>query len=358
MDPLQKNSFSFPNSDQPIKGVRGTFMPKESDIYPEPKKKTISILDALQEPKSSGDLKNIKTFQSDLANAVKTDNVSMIKVALAEKKRQEARGDMSYDIPKKKNTLIYIGIGVIIFILVASIVAGAFVFFGRAGTPATQTQTTSFQPILYTKLVSTLNIDSFNQSDTTRIIDQEKEATMDLGDTKALIFTTGTSTAERPLTTEEFFTFIQSRAPDQLLRSLDSNFLLGVYAYTPREVFAIFRVTSYDSAFAGMLQWEPNIESDIGNIFINKKDRVQKSIATASSSVLSEESTSSPYGVFSQRKFVDKIYSNKDVRSLIDGNGKEAMIYTFVDKETLIIATSEKSLKEVLFNLTTGRIVR
>ena len=365
MDPLQnpsqKKNFSFPNSDQAIPGVSGDFIPKESTLYPEPKKKTISIYDAIQQSKNTGEAKTIKTFQSDLADAVKNDNVSMIKVALAEKKRQEQRGEL----PKTETgsrKYIYIFAGLVLFIVVIGLTAGAFVLFTPKQTVET-VDVPQFKPLLYTKLTSQLNINQFNPYDTIKLIDSEREAIIDLGEMKAIVFTTGTSTSERPLTTEEFFSFINSRAPDQLVRSLDSNFLLGIYAYTPRETFAVFKVNSYDSAFAGMLQWEPNIESDIGDIFINKKDRVDRDVTSTSTiqvnvSTTTQDEGSSQYGIFSQRKFVDRVYNNKDVRVLVDSNGKEALLYSFIDKETLVIATTDKSLKEILFNLTTGRIIR
>jgi hypothetical protein len=226
------------------------------------------------------------------------------------------------------------------------------------------------QPLLYTETVSVLNVDQINLDDLTDLIEKDKEAVMELGDMKSIVLTTGGSTAERQLTSAEFFYAINSRAPDLLVRSFDPTFLLGVYAFTPRDMFAVFRVSSYDSAFAGMFEWEPNIESDIGDIFINKKDRVDRDIGTLSqvntstatgtgtSTTASSTTQGSPFGVFSQRRFMDKVLSNKDARVLVDLNGKESMLYTFLDKETLVIATSEKSLKEIIFRLTTGRILR
>lgn len=385
MDP-NKKTFSFPAADQyreqAIPGAIDSSIPKQDDEFPKPRR-TVNIIDALADSKKdNGDAQTVRTYQSDIADTIKNDNVSMIKVALSEKKRQERRGSLDNTLEESHKNL-YLVIGAVFAFLVIAGLIGGFIFLQAesAKKEATEEQQ-KVQPILYTETISLLNIDQINIDDLTKLIEKDKEAVMELGDMKSIILTTGTSTAERQLTTAEFFQVLNSRAPDGLIRSLDPNYLLGVYAFTPRDMFAVFHVSSYDSAFAGMFEWEPNIESDIGDIFINKKERVDRDIntlsqmnailatststSTSGTNVNTATSTkvgtttaqSSPFGVFSQRRFIDKVLSNKDARVLVDVNGKEAMIYTFLDKETLVIATSEKSLKEIIFRLTTGRIVR
>ena len=51
---------------------------------------TVTLTDALaQGPKTEEKTGTVRTFQSDIAGTVQTDNVSMIKMAMAEKARQE-----------------------------------------------------------------------------------------------------------------------------------------------------------------------------------------------------------------------------------------------------------------------------
>ena len=223
-------------------------------------------------------------------------------------------------------------------------------------------------------MTSDFSVDNMDSNDIIKSIDQEKNGVMDTGTMKAVYLTTGEGTSTQALTTEQFFSVLGTRIPNSVVKSLDPVFLLGVYAYTPREMFVIFKVKSYDTAFAGMLDWEPNIETDIGNIFISNDST--KSInplttstvstsTTASSSDLSANpagtttpNTGSSLQIFTQKRFVDKVLSNKDTRILQDQSGTPYMLYTFLDKNTLVIATSEKALKEILFRITTGRIIR
>jgi hypothetical protein len=390
MDPNSnlKRNFSFPNADQyreqddsspnVLNRVpRGSADSEEGTLAP---RRTVNIMDALANSKQDqGEAQTVRTYQSDIANTIKNDNVSMIKVVLAEKKRQEQRGGLDNAIEDDNKRLYLIAGGIIAVIVVIGLVAGyMFLQSQKAAQVAVQTEQ-QVQPLLYTEVISPLNIDDIRIDDLTKLIEKDKDAVMDLGSMKAIVLTTGNSAAnstssekERPLTTAEFFGALNSRAPDGLIRSLDPNYLLGVYAYNPRDMFEVFKVNSYDAAFAGMLEWEPSIESDIGNIFINKKERVGTDLSALSnptdstssaaigtgSPAATTTSSSSPFGVFSQRRFVDKILNNKDARVLVDSDGKEAMLYTFLDKNTLVISTSGNSLKEIIFRLTTGRIVR
>ncbi len=367
MDSDLKRNFSYPNADRNMDQQEnsGATRATNSDVLltdsSEPTaRRTVNIMDALANAKSdTGDAQTVRTYQSDIANTIKNDNVSMIKVALSEKKRQERRGALDNTLEDShKNTYIIIGL-VFSLIVITGLVAGFIFLRSQSSNQPLTTEQQKVEPLLYTELVSVLNIGQIDATAVFSLIEKDREALMELGDTKSIVFTVGSSTEERPLTTIEFFNLIQSRAPDILQRSLDPKFLLGIYGVNPRDVFAVFKVTSYDSAFAGMLEWEPNIESDIGDVFINKKERVDTTISNLIQSTSTASTTQvSPYGVFSQRVFVDKILNNKDARVLVDTNGKEALLYTFLDKETLVIATTERSLKEIVFRLTTGRIVR
>jgi hypothetical protein len=56
-----------------------------------------------------------------------------------------------------------------------------------------------------------------------------------------------------------------------------------------------------------------------------------------------------------QRVFVDAVIDNHDVRVLKDEQGRQLMLYGYRDKETLIIARSEKAFSELLARLSSTR---
>jgi len=71
-----------------------------------------------------------------------------------------------------------------------------------------------------------------------------------------------------------------------------------------------------------------------------------------------EGTTTADASLSGGQAWVDRVVDNKDARVLVDPDGNVAMLYTFLDKQTLVIASSAESLKEILFRLTAGRIVR
>lgn len=366
MNPEQEKKFSFPNSDR----YDPNSQQQASDLnQPRP---LVHITDALNivPKKDNGVEPNIRTFQADIADAIKNDNVSMIQMALSEKKRQEKRGNFEQAIEiRKNNTLFYTAsIGIAVLIL---IVFSLFIFYITSGgkkspnTVATDAQIT--EPLIYTENSIALSTDNRDNDDVERLIKKEKEVKIELGNMKSILLTSGTGTSTRLLNTGDFFTLMKARVSDSLLRSLDNNFLLGIYSFNPYDTFMVFKVNSYDNSFAGMLQWENSMENDIGGLVITKRVTLAQPAVAVPSKTLpsgSDEkatttaSTTAQTGGFKRHVFVDKVVQNKDSRVLIDERGAILMLYSFLDKNTLVIASSDKALKEVLFRLTTGRIVR
>lgn len=344
MDSELEKKFSFPDSDRYLSNK------KESENMPQPKP-VVHITDALNitDKRDADGLRTIRTFQADIADAIKNDNVSMIKVALAEKKRQDTRGDFNdaLDVKKKDSMFYIVSISVVLFIFA---ILGLFFFLSSNTDTGNVAQNgTANEPLIYTEYATVIDINNRDANDVERLIARIKEDKFDLGTMKEIVLTTGTSTATSRLNSETFLRFINQRANDSLIRALNPEFMLGAYSFSnPYDTFAIFKVNSYDNAFAGMLEWENTLDLDFGGILISKKLIIPAK---------DTKGTTTPT-LAKKRVFVDRVVQNKDSRVLLDENGSVLMLYTFVDKNTLVLASSDKSLKEVLFRLTTGRIIR
>lgn len=372
MEPTPDKRFSFPNADQPITGVTDANRPQEEAVPV--RRPTVNIFDALKSQKTEDDsTQNIRTYQEDIASAIKSDNVSMIKVALAEKKRQERQGS-AIDLEEKDPTKKYIMFGVIAVVLIIFIAGISLLVFNSLSATDEQAGQTVFAPLLYTEKRVAISIDDRDNGDITRLVKRElNDPDLELGQMKGLVLVSGVGTSTHEVSTSDFFAQLQSRAPDSLIRSLNARFLLGIYSFSPNDFFILVPVDSYDSAFAGMLQWEPDIENDIGNFMITKRPPVPVTVTTlpkagatstaglagaANAIASSSTAVTTKAPVIQDRTWIDRVIDNKDVRILVDSDGTPSMLYTFLNKETLVIASSEKALKEVAFRLTVGRIVR
>ncbi len=342
-DETQKK-FSYPNADRPINE------PSPALVHP-----LVHLSDALNQEKNKNpdQTERIHTFQSDVAGAVKNDNVSMIKIALAEKKRQEKQG--TYDEVAEKRNYKGIIIGIIIIIILGGLGIGGWYVWGiinNGSAPATNVVNgfvTLPAPIEAEQKIS-IDVTNKYSSDIEKNILNEKNLPLGLGSIKQIIFTSKIGTSTSQVTSAGFLKAITARIPGQLERALDPNFFFGIYSYTPHDSFLLYKVASYDNAYAGMLAWEPYMQEDLRSVIVNKKIITDVASSTATTSVAAASPESSI--------FIDRVINNKDVRLLYNTDGSIKLLYSFIDQSTLIITSSDKSLKEVILRLTTGRISR
>lgn len=126
---------------------------------------------------------------------------------------------------------------------------------------------------------------------------------------------------------KSFFDNLNISPPSNVSEFLDNRFMLGFYTERRNWPFLIFKINSYDHAFAGMIEWEKFILNDLANLFSIPKDNLDQS-------------------------FEDKVIKNYDTRVSIDTNGEVTLIYSFINKETLVIASQKLTFEEVIKRLT------
>jgi nitrate/nitrite-specific signal transduction histidine kinase len=110
------------------------------------------------------------------------------------------------------------------------------------------------------------------------------------------------------------------------------------------EVFLILKTNYYQGAFSGMLSWEKDIKNNLGGIFFAPEAEV---VATTSENLIKK-----------YKDFEDVVYKNRDTRALRDSNRKINLIYSFLDKNTIIIATNPETLDQVITRLLTKKLVQ
>lgn len=130
-----------------------------------------------------------------------------------------------------------------------------------------------------------------------------------------------------------FLEKITPNMPGELKRSLENKYMIGIYSSNEgNRPFIILSENDFGLSFSGMLAWEKNILSDIGDIFS-----------------ISQSSTT---------PFEDEAYKNKDLRIVKDQNKKTVFVYSFIDKNTILITSDEKSFDAILGKYITGKISR
>ncbi len=135
------------------------------------------------------------------------------------------------------------------------------------------------------------------------------------------------------VSTSEFMFVLDPRAPSSFLRNLDDQMMFG--SFQGNVPFFIFKTKQFDTAFAGMLDWEQYMSADLTPLFGEPVDyTLDVSLRTI--------------GQSRSAFFVDDTFNNIDTRILYDETGAERIVYAFLDRETLIITTSSAMLSEVI----------
>jgi hypothetical protein len=368
MDPIdQKTNHSYPNADREIGGTEqmpkstppesySNVMPKNTS--PEDQKPLVHFSDVMSsEPKvdnTAYKTSTVHTFKDDMANEASKGNFSIGKIMVANSKKIHGEQNTGTEIDKKNSHLALKILIPVVCVIIISIFS--YIGFKSAKTPqkVSQLENPTQQNaggILYSEQAFAINTAGKNRSAIYVEIAKETSATkIPVGKIKSVVFNKQSGTSTVYLSASEFLDIIAPSAPGLLLRNLKNEYVFGYYSYESNEPFLILKASNYDSVFAGMLDWERSIYADLGDLIV-KPESLSK-INTASSST--STSPTSEYDT----PFVDRIISNNDTRVLYRPNGNIAFFYTFFNKETVIIATSEQTLREIIYRMTSGKITR
>lgn len=190
------------------------------------------------------------------------------------------------------------------------------------------------------------------------------------------------------ITNADFFKLIESEAEDSLIRSFGPEIVVGVHQKkNGLEPFIVMKVNSFEESFAGMLNWERKMISEIKDIFYDKLGSSQvfvgEKIKTKSEEVISSSSTASSTAssttslpaslmatsststasvvetvTYNPEKFEDLILLNKDVRVIKNTSGEILFFYSFINRENLIMTTNVETFDLVSKRLNISKLIR
>ena len=280
----------------------------------------------------------IRTYKSDVEEAIQSSHLSSINIALAENKRMMERIQTAEQIKgtEKKNYTI--------LILSAVLVIGGILAFSvpyyLVNQQYAEEETTE---IVFSGAVITA--DSEEKIDvgglnTNRIAvtlaERVEQSSIPLGSIKNFYLTEFQNQKEALINSEKFLSLTKMHQPADITRTLKPEYMFGMHNYNGSNRFLILKVGSYENAFTGMLTWEIDLWSDFKELFgLSSKET---SNFTNSSGVFGSET----------KTFQDAIYGNKDTRVVKDSSGNVLLLYSIIDKNTIVITTSSDTLREII----------
>lgn len=307
--------------------------------------------------KSSDELKSIKTFQSDVEELLRKQQISKATIAISENEKrirveEQALQNtssppvadskifkISNEIPlftKKWNIGRITLLAALVFVF-GGISVGAFFFFKKDQKKELSEPRTQIQE----SVAITLE-DGESRERTVKAIWGRVNA-LSVPQNELRVIPIKLDTAS--ITTPELLERIESSAPAPLVRALGKMPTLGVHGFRGGKPFLLFSVSSYDHAFDGMLSWEPNLLRDIGPLFgISIREILGKAASTTSEVLQNTLAVK------------DVIIKNKDVRAVFDSEKEVIFLYSFIDKETLVLTTNEDTLRFLIGKAWGGRL--
>lgn len=277
-----------------------------------------------------------------MEEVLKEGEGSLAKIAIAENEKR-LRGDFDFEEtepPGRTKLVVSVSVGLIVL---GVGVLSALYFFRNANNPSSAISEP--RPIIIADSEKSFDIKGLNrQQIISALVRERDEGAAKLASVSAIKLTEGKGQEARPIGAEEFMAKLQSRAPSELIRSLESDFMFGIHALSKNQPFLILKASYYQNAFAGMLAWEGNLREDIGPIFITPEPTVP---AATSDEVLGKNTA-----------FEDVVVKNRDARALRGADGKIIFLYSFPDKNTVVITTNADTLEQVAARLLAGKLVR
>lgn len=276
----------------------------------------------------------IRTYGSDMADAIRTNEASVIKIALAEQKKRER--ESLYSVAEgTKTSRVFLVIGGVVLIVVA--ILG--ILFAIE-----QKNIKSLPPEIKKEFPTIVSYDETQFADTTPItgkatisdgITKDISDHTKVGTVRALFLTKIIDGTPHILTREEFMSLLEMRVPESLASSLARPYMIGTYSLPERDeqgntfgkqhLFMIFQTSDFNQTYASMLEWEKTMLDDMFLLFrIDTSDRQ----------------------IF-ETQFKDTLIANRDARVLVAPKGTPVLYYMFLDKETFIITDTQETIKEI-----------
>jgi hypothetical protein len=310
------------------------------------------------------DVPALHTYKGDMAHSIEEAQVSLAAIAQAQAERDRVS---QAEAPRRSWLRLgslraaEIGFGLLFIAAALGVLGWSYLRIKPLPAPPTTTA-----PYVYVDQKKDLLL---HPGDTRQTLMQlatdilaEDQLSVGLVEQLALMVAS-TSGATAPLSTRSFFATVAPAAPDSLVRSLSPQFLLGIHSFGGNKPFLIFKTESYEQAYAGMLGWEYTMQAELTPLFPKPEIMAPPPEATATTTATSTPAASTtssqqpPTARIIRTSFTDEILQNHDVRVIRlpaqagGGAGNIVLLWSFVNRQTLVITTGSDTLAEIISRL-------
>ncbi len=328
---------TVPEKSEAIPGTNLDLAKTEVSAKPETPEPEIEIISGKEGPLGTSgktgeeiEIRRLRTYKEDVAEALKREKTTVVKMVLDEQRRKEGLAPVG-EVSSKKNAIL-VWLSIIFLVLGGGTVAMIYVFKKNDGAAITQPGG-KIVSIVFAESEKKISVTDVPSERLGKLVKTEVlGADIRLDTVENLWFTEAGPVAnskgepiEAEINMARFWSALGIDLPPVLLRSLSDEFMVGVHAWNGNQAFIVLKNNFYENAFAGMLKWEETMAKDLLSILTNR-----------------------PLSSFYGKPFQDMVIKNRDIRGIVDENGEPILLYTFVNRETVIIATHKDTLNEAM----------
>ncbi len=281
-------------------------------------------------------IKTIRTYKSDVASTIKKQKTSVVSAITAELEKDDTLEKFTTKKDKAKLYVTYALItlaGLFVIIGIALIFYFTLIYQGNKSVLPPEV----VPSFIFTEQQEKVDLSGTDRRSALQLLTNTKDIVSVSLDEVALLYLVE---GELVFTAGKFLTHIDAQVSGAFLRSLADDMNIGVHVFKGNQPFIIFKTNFYENSFAGMLQWEKNMNEDLAPLF---------------GPVVQLEQGTTTDTLFSASSFRDKIFKNKDTR-ILTHEGKTILMYSFVDKNTILLTTNEDTFEEIITRITSNRI--
>jgi hypothetical protein len=298
-----------------------------------------NTIEQLKEERGST-LKAIRTLKSDLDEAVASEQITMEKIALATQKRGETAAVEQGGV-NATNSNGFGGLLLALFVILVLAGAGFWGFkYYKLNFPVSSAPF-NIESIIFTDKNQEIDVARVSAESLTAQL-SSLTAASSTADGLGHIYFVKTRLAEgnsetvpqkELLSFRDWQEFTHSAIPADFARFV-SRYMLGLYqGQTGNALFLALKVDPYDNVYATLLDHE--------------NDWVRQVFESLDGRDLRAETA--------DQSFEDYLLKNLNTRALRKANGQIVLIYTFLDRQTFIIAESEAALYQAYTAYNTAR---
>ena len=268
---------------------------------------------------------SLRTYQGDIAETLEKTKGSIVSIVTAEEERRgKPIGNLTLDPtvikpPKVKleNRFFLLISGVL---LLLGIVTVAAVLYSRASEEEVLVAQRAKTFISFSEKKEIIAGEIDGNELTKRMISEKKAFSSQVN---SVLYIDIVNTDSSPAQISTILLAITPNIPGNLIRSLSDNYMFGIYSYDTNEPFILLRTENFAESYAGMLRWERNMTSDLNLLFGLDK-------------------------LSGEEKFTDEALKNRDLRILKNQDVEAVLLYSFIDKDTILVTSNEKIFNAVL----------